>query len=305
MSPLVHLVLILVQILLASLAIAGKFVFRELPAPALVLFRVSGAATVLVALWKFLGRSRIRNTRDLLFLAFLGLLGITANQTLFLLGLQHTTAINATILVTTIPVFTVLGSILMRREPPSSLKFAGMGLAAAGTVYLIGPDRISLAPETALGNTLIVLGMVAYSTYLLLSKPMVERYGALTVTAHVMGFGALGVLPVGFITLARTPLTAVSPSTWLWIGYIIISPTILAYFLSLWALRRASSNLVAVYIYLQPIFTALVAPLVLSGERVTTRAALAGAAIFAGVAMVVWAEHRLGPRADQLLPSSE
>ncbi|MCK7461441.1 MAG: DMT family transporter [Sphingobacterium sp.] len=37
-------------------------------------------------------------------------------------------AINATILVTTVPVFTVLGSVLIGREPPSALKFAGIGL---------------------------------------------------------------------------------------------------------------------------------------------------------------------------------
>lgn len=54
------------------------------------------------------------------------MLGIAANQALFLYGLKHTTAINATILVTTVPVFTVLGSVLIGREPASLLKFAGM-----------------------------------------------------------------------------------------------------------------------------------------------------------------------------------
>jgi drug/metabolite transporter (DMT)-like permease len=74
--------------------------------------------------------------------------------------------------------------------------------------------------------------------------------------------------------------------------YIVVFPTILTYLLNLWALRRASSNLVAVYIYLQPLFAALVAPLVLPGESVTPRAALAGLAIFAGLALVITAERR-------------
>ncbi len=60
----------------------------------------------------------------------------------------------------------------------------------------------------------------------------------------------------------------------------------------MWALRRVSHNVVAVYIYIQPLITALVAPLVLEGEALTARAALAGLAIFAGVALVLWAEHR-------------
>jgi drug/metabolite transporter (DMT)-like permease len=64
-------------------------------------------------------RQWVRDRGDLGRLAVLGMLGIAANQTLFLYGLQHTTAINATILVTTVPVFTVLGSVLTGRELPA------------------------------------------------------------------------------------------------------------------------------------------------------------------------------------------
>ena len=76
----------------------------------------------------------------------------------------------------------------------------------------------------------------------------------------------------------------------MWVVYIVVFPTIVAYFLNIWALKRVSPNLVAVYIYLQPLFTALVAPAVLAGERVTTRAAIAGAAIFLGLALVILGE---------------
>jgi drug/metabolite transporter (DMT)-like permease len=72
----------------------------------------------------------------------------------------------------------------------------------------------------------------------------------------------------------------------------VIFPTILTYLLNLWALKRVSSNLVAVYIYLQPLFAAAVAPLVLKGEHLTARAALAGLAIFTGLALVILAELR-------------
>jgi drug/metabolite transporter (DMT)-like permease len=57
-------------------------------------------------------------------------------------------------------------------------------------------------------------------------------------------------------------------------------------------LKRVSSNLVAVYIYLQPLFAAAVAPLVLPGEHLTYRAVMAGLAIFAGLALVILAELR-------------
>lgn len=276
----------------ASLAIAGRYVLPHFPAGALVTVRVLGATVVLLALNTLFGGQWVRNRGDLLRLAVLGMLGIAANQTLFLYGLKHTTAINATILVTTVPVFTVLGSVLIGREPPSPLKFAGIALAGMGAIYLIGPDRISLAPDVTLGNALIVLGMICYATYFLYSKPLLGRYGSITVSFYVMFFAAFGVLPFGLMETRKLELHQISGTVWLWVAYIVVFPTILTYLLNLWALKRVSPNLVAVYIYLQPLFAAAVAPLVLEGEQLTARAAVAGLAIFTGLALVILAELR-------------
>lgn len=281
-----------VQLLFASLAIAGRFVLPQFPAGALVCFRVLGATVVLFLVNLAVGGRWIREPRDLLRLAILGMLGIAANQTLFLYGLQHTTAINATILVTTVPVFTVLGSVLTGREPASTLKFAGIVLAGLGTVYLIGPDRISLAPDVALGNALIVLGMVCYAAYFLYSRSVVGRMGPVTMSFYVMLFACAGVLPFGLSAWREMYLSEISSRVWLWVGYIVVFPTIVTYLLNIWALQRVSSNVVAVYIYLQPLFAAAVAPLVLNGEQITARAAAAGLTIFAGLGMVILAESR-------------
>jgi drug/metabolite transporter (DMT)-like permease len=253
---------------------------------------VLGATVVLLALNTVIGGQWVRDRRDLLRLAVLGMLGIAANQTLFLYGLQHTTAINATILVTTVPVFTVLGSVLIGREPPSLLKFGGIALAGMGAIYLIGPDRISLAPGVALGNALIVLGMICYAAYFVYSKSVVGRYDPITVSFYVMLFASLGVLPFGLSAVDEMRPSLISGSVWGWVIYIMVFPTILTYLLNIWALQRVPSNVVAVYIYLQPLFAAAVAPTVLEGERLTTRAVVAGLAIFMGLGLVLLSELR-------------
>ena len=292
MSPTVIAALVTVQVLFAGLAIAGRYVLPEFPAGLLVTVRVLGAAAVLV-LVNLLRRGRwVTDRRDLWQLALLGWLGISANQSLFLFGLKHTTAINATILVTTVPVFTVLGSVLIGREPPSFLKFTGIGLAAIGTIYLIGPDRITLDPGVTLGNLLIVTGMVCYAAYFLMAKPMMARYDAITVSTHVMLFAIIGVLPLGLIAERGFNLAGVRAPVWGWVAFIVAGPTILTYLLNIWALRRTSSNMVAVFIYLQPILTAAVAPFLLAGESLTTRAAVAGLTIFLGLGVVIVAEQR-------------
>lgn len=282
--------LILVQALMASLAIAGKLVMQEIPPGVLILARIGGAATVLAVAHRALRLQPVRDRADLRSLALMGLLGVAANQSLFLLGLRHTTAVNATILVTLVPVFTVLGSLLFRKESPSTSKVLGILLAGSAAVYLIGPDRVSLAPGLALGNAMIVVAMMAYAAYLVLVRRMLDRYSAITVSYYVMLFGAIGVLPGGWYGLHQ--LGPVHARSWLLVGYIVLFPTILAYFLNIWALKRASSNLVAGFTYLQPVFTAAVAPLLLEGEKVTPRAAIAALGIFTGLALVIWGERR-------------
>jgi drug/metabolite transporter (DMT)-like permease len=305
MSPAVPIALVIVQVLFASLAIAGRVVLPEFPAGLLVTVRVLGAAGVLLAVNGLRGGPWVTNRKDLLGLAVLGCLGIAANQSLFLFGLKHTTAINATILVTTVPVFTVLGSVLMRREPASALKLTGIALAALGTIYLIGPDRISLAPDVALGNLLIVIGMLCYAAYFLLAKPMMARYDSITVSTYVMLFAIIGVLPLGLLALRDFDVATVRGPVWAWVAYIVVGPTIFTYLLNIWALRRASSNMVAIFIYLQPILTAAVAPLLLRGEAITPRAVLAACSIFAGLATVIVAERRQHRQMPEEAPVGE
>lgn len=287
----VHLALVLVQVFFASLAITGRMVLPVVPAGLLVTFRILGAAVALLAFNAARGGPWIRDGRVLARLALCGLLGVTVNQSLFLFGLGHSTAVNATILVSTVPVFTVLGSLLLGLERPSPAKLGGIGLAAAGAIYLVGPERLSLAPSVALGNLLILTGMVAYASYFLLSKPVVASHDPVTVSTYVMLFAALGVLPLGIPALWSADLRGVSTQTWGLVGYIVVGPTIAAYFLNLWALRRASSNTVASFIYLQPFLAAIVAPLVLPGESLSGRTVVAGLAIFAGLALVIRAER--------------
>lgn len=285
-----HLVLILVQVLFASLAVVGRIILPAVPAAVLVTFRIGGAALALFAVLRFKGGPWIRDRRELGRIALAGCLGVTANQSLFLFGLRHTTAVNATILVTTAPVFTVLGSLLFKLEKPSVLKLAGIALAASGAVYLVDPMRLSLGPGQALGNLLILLGMICYAAYFLVSKPIIARHDPITMSAYVMFFAALGVLPIGVPALATAHLDGIPASTWWLVAYVVVFPTICTYFLNLWALKRVSSNTVATFTYLQPLFAALASPWIL-GESLSRRTVIAGLVIFAGLGLVILTER--------------
>jgi drug/metabolite transporter (DMT)-like permease len=144
-----------------------------------------------------------------------------------------------------------------------------------------------------LGNLLVLLGMAFNALAFLLSKELLQRYPPVTVAFCLTIAGLLGVFPLGLSAASEVQGAALTRHLQLWLIYLVVFPTTVTYFLNLWSLRRASPTLVTSFIYLQPLFTTAVAPLVLEGETLTLRLALAALAIFSGVALVILAERRL------------
>ena len=289
----VHLALIAVQVFFAAMTIVAKLVLPSIPPAGIVFFRINGAALAFALFHRAFVRERVRDRGDLLAFAGLALLGVVTNQLLFLEGVKRTTAINTNILVTTMPAFTLAIALALGRERATWSKVGGIVLAAAGAVYLIGPDRIRLDPTTTFGNALVACNTASYGAYLVLSKRMLERYHPVTVVTHVFLFGAVIVTPVGLVALRDVDLAQVPPRALLGLAYIVVFASLVAYYLSIWALQHTASSLVAMYVYLQPVMTVVGAPLIL-GERLTLRSGVAAVVIFAGLALASWSEQRSG-----------
>ena len=281
-----HLALIAVQLMFGSWPIVGKIALRVLPSAGLVVLRVVGAALAFIFLQWALGRTQKIRKSDYLRLAFYALLGVVLNQFLFVKGLELTTVINATLMGTTIPVFTLLVSIILGFDRLSFRKALGIFLAAAGVVYLLYPER-NFTSDSAIGNLLLFLNSISYGAYLATSKDVLERYGALTFLTWIFLFGSIMTLPLGGYALSAVPLESVGAGVWLAVLYIILVPTVCCYYLNAWALARVEPSTVAVYIYLQPLIAFALAPLILN-ERWNPRTWVASALIFSGVAVVTW-----------------
>ncbi len=268
--------------------IVGKVVLRSISSTGLSAFRVGGAALVLLLLQRKLGQLRTMPRKDLAWLILCSMLGVGFNQLLFAKGLSLTTAINAVLITATIPAFTLVVSILLGYDQISWQRTLGIMLAAAGVIYLVDPLRADLSAHTTVGNLLIVTNSLGYSCYMVLSKDLFKRYGALNVITWVFVISSFVTIPIGLFSMfgsGGAQLGALPAGIWLRIGYIILVPTVGAYYLNAWALTRVSPGTVATYIYLQPLIAFGLAPLFL-GERLTSRTAIACLLIFTGVTIV-------------------
>ena len=280
-----HLALIIVQILFGIWPIFGKIVLRSMSSTSLVALRLAGAALLFAVLQRRLTPLLRMPLKDIVLLTACSLLGIVGNQFLFVKGLSLTTVINVEILSTTIPVYALATSILLGYERGSRKTLIGVLLSAAGVLFLVNPLHADLSRQTTLGNVLILTNSFLYALYLVISKRLIERYGALNVVTWIFLVGSLITIPVGIYSLQRENLAAITATTWLAVAFIIIFPTVVAYYLNAYALTQVPPSLVAIYIYLQPLIAFGLAP-VLLGESWSWRTIVAAVMIFGGVALV-------------------
>jgi drug/metabolite transporter (DMT)-like permease len=282
----VYLALLSVQLLFATAPVGVKMALRELSSPSLALLRAASATLLFLAMQRVLETERVRSRADLARLAVYGLFGVTGNQLLYITALNYTTATVAQTLVTAGPALTLLVAILLRHESASRAKWTGISLAAAGALVLVGFD---LQSGAALGNLLILGNVLCFSVFLVISRDMLRRYSPLTVITWVFVFGTAGIVPFALPTLLAER-GAVSPATWAILAWLVIGPTVGAYYLNHWALQRVQASTVAVFTYLQPVGTVLLA-VPLLGERPSLPLLVPAAAlIFLGV----WIASRSG-----------
>lgn len=276
----VHGALLAVQVMFASLPVAGKLVYASMDPLGVAAARTGGGA---IAFWLAIvvtrSREPIRSRRDLGRLAIYALLGVVINQICFLVGLHYSTAVNASVLVSTIPVFTALLVIVLGHERARPARLTGIVLAFAGVAVVMG--RFDLSSRLFLGNAMVVANAFSYSLFLVLSRPLLSVYSPLTVTAWIFTFGALCTVPLGASAFVEGA-SAFGWSEWGLLAFIVLVPTITAYFLNSWCLKRAPASLVAVYIYLQPV-TAAVLAFFLLGEELRWHQAFGALGIFLGI----------------------
>jgi drug/metabolite transporter (DMT)-like permease len=245
--------------------VVAKAVLRDVEPLALAAIRVAAATPILLVLaWR---RDRvIPAPRDWPVLALLGLLGVFANQILFIQGLERTTATNASILMPSTPVFAAAIAALSGIEQLGGRRLLGIALAVGGALVMLDPSRFSLRQDETLGNLLIVANCLAYAAFLVIQRPVLRRLPWRTVIAWAFLFGGAGVLAAATPQLASTRFAALPCATWAGIAYVVLFGTVLGYAANTWALRRSSPALAASYTTLQPLLTGLLAAATL-GER--------------------------------------
>jgi len=218
-------------------------------------------------------------------MAVAGVAGLALNQIAFVYGMQNTSVAHASFLFMTMPLQALVLSALRGHEHLTMRKVVGMAIAAAGVAWLQFSRTSAGGTATLFGDAMMVLAAFFFALFVVISKETIREYGGVTVTAAAHAASAVVLLPVTVLAGRTMNWSAVPAAGWLTMLYMVLFPSILAYLIFYYALRRAPASRVTSFTYLQPLIAATTALWILN-EPLTTSVFAGGALILGGVFVV-------------------
>ena len=248
-----------------------------------ILLRVAGAAVCFWVISAFYPRERIESS-DWFRIIACAFFGMVLNMNMFFKGLELSTPINSSVVITLSPVMLLVLSAIFLKEKITWMKSIGIGLGLAGALALIlfGAKTQPNAPNIPLGNVLFIINAMSYSFYLIFVKKLVSKYSSITLMKLFFLFAFLINLPIGLNQFTEVAWLDLSFDSIWKLSFVVIGTTVLTYLFNIYALKQLSPSTIGAFIYLPPVLAATFA--VLAGaDKITTIRVIAAALIFLGV----------------------
>jgi drug/metabolite transporter (DMT)-like permease len=222
--------------------------------------------------------------KDILRLALGGLLGITAYFSLQNLGMQRTSAADATLLVASFPVITLLLEILFRKARINFVQLVGVAVAIAGIYLVIDLKATQSAPHRLEGNLLLLTTGLAWALYNFATQEVVKKYPTFTVIFWQTLFGGAALLPLALTEMSVwQPLTLNGLLGALFLG---VFCSIAAFLLYANGLKSLGPGLAVNMLNLVPVF-GLIFAVVFLQEKIGFVQILGGLIVIIGVTMSI------------------
>jgi drug/metabolite transporter (DMT)-like permease len=246
-----HLALLGANIIYGANHMIAKGIMPEKIGPSAFIFvRVVGAGILFWIIKSFI-KDKIER-KDFPRLILCGLLGVAINQLFFFHGLNLTSPIDSSIIITSIPVMVLIFSALILKEKITAQKLLGLTVGAIGAVLLIWYGKTASGTSSALGNFFVFINTCSYALYLVVVKPMMAKYNSIAVVSWVFLFGFCFMFPIGIGDFLATDFSAFDLNTYLAVGFVVLFTTFFAYLFNIYALNYVSPSVNGSYVYLQP-----------------------------------------------------
>jgi drug/metabolite transporter (DMT)-like permease len=281
---------LLVIALWSATYVLTKIALAEMGPISLALFR-NGVATIVLVIW-FLAikpAKLLPRKADYPILFGLGVCGVGFFYMLQNIGLRYTTATDTALLVTASPAIVAALAVFVLGEPCGWRRALGIGLASLGVVTLaVGGSTAAHTASNgggrAFGDAVIALTALGWALYTVYGKGLLTRYSTLALTTYTTVLGTVVLIPLAAIETIDHPSRPVNLLLVACGLYLGVLGSAVGYVLWNHALRLLPAGTVSAYLYIRPLFTAILAAALLN-ERPTVTTGAGAALIILGATL--------------------
>ncbi|WP_411893827.1 DMT family transporter [Winogradskyella sp. A2] len=250
-----------------------------------VLLRVTGATLLFWLVSLIVPQEKIEK-KDFFKLFIAALFGVVINMLFFFKGLEFTSPIHASAIMTITPIIILVLSAYTLGEKITTLKIIGVVLGLIGALILtIYGKSARVGDNVPLGNLLIFLNAISYSIYVILIKKLTAKYHPFSFIKWLFLFGLIILIPFGYNELNEVQWESFTPYITYSVLFVIIGATFGTYLLNPLALNKLKASTVGIFIYLQPVIAGLFA-LYIGADFIDMLKVSAMVLIFSGVYLV-------------------
>lgn len=262
----IYLAMLMATIFWAGAFIAGKIGMQEFSAYGLTFFRFLFATVLIFALlWKREGDNWQLERSLWPITIVLGLIGMFGYHILFFTSLKFTTAVNASMIGATNPLVTTILAAIFLHEYLSMKRMGAIMLALMGVVLTVTNGDLSVLRNLSFNiGDLIMLGAVlCWATYGVISKQVMGKISPLKLTAYVFLVCLLLLVPFMIAEKIWLQIPEISMAGWISAIYMAIFPSFLGYLIQMISIQRIGASRTSIFINLVPVFSMVLASLIL------------------------------------------
>ncbi|MGE3797694.1 MAG: DMT family transporter [Thermomicrobiales bacterium] len=269
--------LIVANVVWGTSFVATKPLLDVLPAASIAVGRCFFALVVLLPVLLLTGRRIALGWVP----AILGSTGVVLTVVLQNLGLERTSAANASCLSGAVPAMAVVLAYVLLRQSPRRAELAAVGLSLAGVVAIVIADGGAKASFSPAGDALILASAASLAMYLVLGSRYFAQIDAVSLVAGSSLYGLLFLTPFAGYEATQTRIAFPDAETLLMLVYLGAGASALAYCLEGCALSELGSGQVAMFGNLVPAIGVVASALFL-GETISLMQGTGAVLVVAG-----------------------
>ena len=195
------------------------------------------------------------------FFIILGITSITIFNSIVYYSLYYTQVISGVLMISTIPVWIIFISTILKIEKSNIFQIFGVILSLTGVIFIITKADLRLIKnlEFNKGDLTMVIAMFAWALYSALLKKKKYEISQIALLQVVIISGLVFLVPIYFIEMSLGNLITLDKPFYLTLAYVVIFPGLASFFFWIKGISIIGANRAGVFLHLMPIFGAIMA----------------------------------------------